>query len=162
MLTHPAVAVAQERTAVLGDFTAVAVRAREDIAAVLMDSAENRIIIIVENRDGTWTPPGMVTGTSRPAGPRATRTPDHLPLNRLSRKRYARLDVNGDRPEYSWCAIAGLAAQDATEISIVADGRETREPVDDDGLAFALARVHRDHEPKVYVHTRDGRVVAQH
>ncbi|WP_216892458.1 hypothetical protein [Nocardia alni] len=33
----------------------------------------------------------------------------------------------------------------------------------DDGLAFAIARAHRDSEPEVYVHTRDGRrVLARH
>ncbi len=86
-----------------------------------------------------------------------------MPLQRLNRKRFGSLDREGARSEFVWFAVTGLAAEDAMEISIVVDGQETREPIGDAGLAFALARVHRDDEPQVFVHTGDGRrITIQH
>ncbi len=62
-----------------------------------------------------------------------------------------------DELDYEWFAVAWLAALDAIEISLVADGQETREPIGDDGLAFAVGRIRLGSEPEMYVHTRDGR-----
>lgn len=169
MLTHPAVAVAQERVAGLDaefgvDFTPAAIQTIGDnAAAVVMDSSTARFIVIAEDKGDGWTAPAMTIGSPRPDGPRAARTPDDRPLNRMSRKRSATLDDERQWPEHVWYAVTGLAAEDATEISIVVDGREHREPIAEDGLAFVVARIQRDHEPEVYVHTQDGRrVIARH
>ncbi len=163
-MIHPAISVAQQRIADFeGDFTPTAIRTRDNIAAVVMDSEDARFVIIMESTDGAWKAPAIVIGSPPPAGPRAEHTPDYRPLQRLSRKRSAQLDADLEWPEYSWFAVTGLAAEDATEISIAVDGSEYREPIGDNGLAFAIARVHRDSEPEVYVHTRDGRrVLARH
>ncbi|WP_216901622.1 hypothetical protein [Nocardia alni] len=86
-----------------------------------------------------------------------------MPLQRLNRKRFGSPDRDGTRPEFVWFAVTGLAAEDATEIAIVVDGQETREPISDGGLAFAVARAHRGDEPHVFVHTTDGRrITVQH
>lgn len=160
-MTHPAISVAQQRLANFeGNFTPTAIRTRDNAAAVVMDSDDARFVVIMEDVDGTWKAPAMVIGSPPPAGPRPERTPDSRPLQRLSRKRSAQLDADLRWPEYSWFAATGLAAKDAAEISVIADGREYREPIGADGLAFAIARVRHDVEPEIFVHTQDGRRIA--
>ncbi|WP_067663992.1 hypothetical protein [Nocardia miyunensis] len=157
---HPAVAVAQSRVAELDDgfgtgFAPTAIRVIDDAVAVTMDSTKARFIIIMEDIDGEWSAPSTLVGTTRPDGPRAERTPDHLPLKQMSRKRVPTLRA----PDQSWFAVAGLAAQDAAEVSIVVDGHEYREPIDANGTAFAIVRIREGQEPTAFVHTRDGRAV---
>ena len=161
MLTHPAVEVARNALAEFAhDFTAAAVLAHDEVAGVVMDNPTARFVVIVENRSGVWTAPGCILGGPRPARLREARTPDYRPLQRLSRKHTGMLDANGNRTDHVWFAVTGLAAEDATEISVVIDGTETREPIGEDGLAFAVARVPHGCDPEVYVHTQDGRRIA--
>jgi hypothetical protein len=157
---HPAVAVAESRVAEFGDgfgtdFTPTAVRVMDDAVAVSMDSTKARFIVIMEDIDGKWSAPSTLVGTTCPEGPRPERTPDYLPLKQMSRKHVPTLRT----PDQSWFAIAGLAAKDAVEISIVVDGREHREPIGADGTAFAIVRIHEGQEPAAFVHTSDGRAV---
>lgn len=157
---HPAIAVAHEALGNFpGDFTVVAFLPHDNVAGVVLDSEQARVVVIVENTDGVWTAPGTIIGSPPPERPREPTTPDHLPLARMNRKRTGKVDAAGNWVGDAWYAVIGLAAEDATEISVVVDGREYREPVGDDGLAFAFARIHPDDEPVVYVHTRDGRTV---
>ncbi len=156
--SHPAIAVAVERMSEHGgDFTPVGALIRDEVVGVVLDSEEARAVLIIENHDGVWVPPSVTVGGSRPTEPRHPRTLDYEPLQRRNRKRVGTLDGDGNRSEYGWFAVTGLAAEDAEAISIVVDDHEHREPIGDDGLAFGLARVHRDQDPQVYVHTTDGR-----
>lgn len=161
-ISHPAVgaalaALAESRFP--GEFAANAILLRDDAAAVVLDSAEARFVFFVENQDGIWTAPSMVTGGPVPEGPRAERTPDYRPLKRMSRKKSGHPIVDGEWPDECWFAVTGLAAEDATEIAVIVDGDEHREPIGEDGLAFAIARIRTADEPAVIVHTRDGRAV---
>lgn len=45
-----------------------------------------------------------------------------------------------------------------TEVAIVVDGHEHREPIGDDGLVSVITRIRAD-EPGVIAYTRDGRAV---
>lgn len=157
---HPAIAVAHEAMTHFGSgYAAVAIRAREDVAGVVLDNAENRFVVLVENRAGTWTAPGTIIGSPRPERPRAATTPDLLPLQRMNRKRSGVVDAEGNWTSDMWFAVTGLAAEDATEIAVIVDGHEHREPIGEDGLAFAVARIRATDEPTIVVHTRDGRAV---
>lgn len=163
-LLHPAVAVAQERVAALDDefgtdFAPAAIRIMDNAAAVVMDSTNARFVIVVEDMDGVWTAPSMLTAAPIPEGPRAERTPDLRPLKQMSRKRSGWPVVKGQWPDQCWFAVTGLAALDATEIAVIVEGHEHREPIGADGLAFAIARIRTEQEPTVVVHTHDGRAV---
>lgn len=125
----------------------------------MLDSDRARFTIFVENQDGVWTAPPMITGGPAPEGPRSERAPDHRPLKRMSRRKSGHPMAAGEWPDECWFAVTGLAAEDATEIAIIVDRHEHREPIGDDGLAFAIARIRSDDEPTVIVHTRDGRAV---
>ncbi|WP_067891142.1 hypothetical protein [Nocardia vaccinii] len=158
---HPAVAVAEARVADLDDrfgvnFSPTAIRVMDDAVAVTMDSTEARFIIIMENIDGEWSAPSMLGGTTRPQAPRYERTPVGLPLKQMSRKRVPTLR----QPDQWWFAVAGLAAEDAESVSITVNGEEHREPIGEDGVAFAIVGIRATDEPTVVVHTRDGRAVS--
>lgn len=129
------------------------------VAGVVLENAQARFVVIVENREGTWTAPGTVIGSPRPERPRAAVTPDHLPLQRMNCKLSGNVDAEGNWDGDVWFAVTGLAAVDAEAVSIVVDGQEYREPIGEDGLAFAIARIRTADEPTVIVHTRDGRRV---
>jgi hypothetical protein len=157
---HPAIAVAHDALRDFpGDFTVVAFLPHDNAAGVVLDSEQARVAVIVENTDGEWTAPGTIVGSPPPECPRATVTPDHLPLARMNLKRTGKVDAAGNWTGDVWFAVLGLAAQDATEIAIIVDGRERRERIGDSGVAFAIARIQPDDEPTVYVHTREGRAV---
>ncbi|MBY8856055.1 hypothetical protein K7711_06160 [Nocardia sp. CA2R105] len=158
---HPAIPVAHEALADFpGDFTTVTVLAHDDVAGVVLDSAQARFVVLVENLEGTWTAPGTIIGSPRPECPRAAVTPDHLPLQRMNRKRSGQVDAEGNWAGDVWFAVTGIAAEDATEIAVIVDGREQREPIGDDGLALAVTRIRATDEPTVIVHTRDGRAIS--
>jgi len=103
--------------------------------------------------------PSLPTAAPIPEGPRADRTPDYRPLKRMSRKRSGGSVVKDQWPEQCWFAVTGLSALDATEIAVVVDGHDHREPIGADGLAFVIARIRTEQEPTVVVHTRYGRAV---
>lgn len=160
-LSHPAIAVAVESISGYGgEFEPVAAIIKDDVVGVVLDSDEARFTVIVQDREGVWTPPTITVGSPRPTEPRQTRTQDYMPLQRLNRKRFGSSDRDGARPEFVWFCITGLAAEDAAEVSIVVDGHEHTEPIGAAGLAFAIARMHRDDQPEVYVRTQDGRRIA--
>lgn len=162
-LSHPAIDVALAAVADArfpGEFAATAIRLCQGAAAVVLDSDKARFVLFVEDRDGMWTAPGMIGGGPVPEGPRLERTPEDWPLKRMARKKSGHPVIDGEWPDECWFAVTGLAAEDATEIAIIVDGHEHREPIGEDGLAFAIARIRTVDEPAVVVHTRDGRAVS--
>lgn len=161
-ISHPAIGAALDAIAESrfpGEFTPSSILLRDSAAAVVLDSDEARFVLFVEDRDGVWTAPSMITGGPVPEGPRLERTPDDWPLKRMSRKKSGHPVVDGEWPDECWFAVTGLAAEDATEIAIIVDGHEHHEPIGEDGLAFAIAWIRTAAEPTVIVHTRDGRAV---
>ncbi|MGK8510448.1 hypothetical protein ACRS5S_21180 [Nocardia asiatica] len=160
-LDHPAVTVAI--AALSGAdraLTPVSVIVREEIVAVLIDGERGRYVSFVRLDDGRWIAPSMITGSPRPDGPRAERTPNHLPLHRKSAKRFTLPKPDGTRQDESWFAVTGLAALDAVQVRVISELDERTTPISADGLAFAVVRARTSEDPRIYVHTRDGRRVA--
>lgn len=161
-LSHPAVAVAVDlmKDRFGGGFAPVGFVARDQIAAVVLDNADARFTIFVEDLDGRWTAPSYIGGASRPSRPRKAHTSDHCPLDKFSRKRFTPHASGEGRPDAVWFAVTGLAALDAVSVSVISELDEQTAPVDENGLAFVVVRALPDEQPRVYVHTRDGRSVA--
>ncbi|WP_067563408.1 hypothetical protein [Nocardia acidivorans] len=160
--SHPAVAAATARLAALDQqFQPVALIEHGDgAAAVLLESRDFRVIVIVEHRDDEWITPSMVSGTPRPVSrSRPARTLDHRPLLRMSRTRVAHPDTDGTPAETSWSAVLGTAAADATTLTVISTIDSYTAPIAPNGLAFALVRTRTGEHPLIHVHTRDGRIV---
>ncbi|WP_249644543.1 hypothetical protein [Nocardia sputi] len=140
--------------------TPVSVIVRDEVVAVLIDGERGRYVSFVRLDHGHWIAPSMITGSPRPDGPRAERTPNHRPLHRKSAKLFTLPNPDGTPQDESWFAVTGLAALDAVRVSVTSELDEQTTPISTDGLAFAIVRARTSEDPRVYVHTRDGRRVA--
>ncbi|MBF6339424.1 hypothetical protein IU450_26530 [Nocardia abscessus] len=159
-LDHPAVTVAIDALAGADrDLTPVRVIVRDEIVAVLVDGERGRYVSFVRFEDEGWIAPGMIIGSPRPEGPRADRTPNHLPLQRKSTKLFTLPNPDGTRRDESWFAVTGLAARDAVHVSVTSELEERIAPIGSDGLAFAVVRARTSEDPRIYVQTCDGRRV---
>lgn len=159
-LSHPAVAVATSAVAGCGGDTVPAgIIVRDNLAAVVVDSTEARFIVMMEGDGDTWTAQKYISGTARPNRERDAHTTDRNPLRSLARKPYGLRTASGERPEFGWLAVTGLAAEDAVSVSVTSELETQTTPVESDGLAFAVVRVRPDEKPSITVNTRDGRSV---
>jgi hypothetical protein len=165
-LDHPAVDVAVEALTsgvlALGDrdLRPVTAVVRDGMVAVLLYSERGLWVSFVRREDGQWVAPGMITGSPRPDGPRASHTPEYMPLQRKSTKRFALPRPDGTPQSEGWLAVTGLAALDAVSVSVTSELEESIMPIGEDGLAFTVVRARWTEEPDVYVHTSDGRRVS--
>ncbi|WP_280244899.1 hypothetical protein [Nocardia abscessus] len=160
-LDHPAVTVAID--ALSGADQAlipVGVIVRDEVVAVLIDGERARYVSFVRLDHGRWIAPSMITGSPRPDGPRAERTPNYLPLHRKSAKLFTLPNPDGTPRDESWFAVTGRAALDAVRVSVTSELVEQSTPISTDGLAFAIVRARTSEDSRVYVRTRDGRRVA--
>ncbi|MCU1640496.1 MAG: hypothetical protein JWN03_771 [Nocardia sp.] len=160
--SHPALTAAQARLAALDQqFQPVAmIEHEEGAAAVLLESRDFRVIVIVANQDGEWVAPSIVAGTPRPTSrSRPARTAEHRPLLRMSRSRVPHADANGERADTSWSAVLGTAAADATTLTVISTIDSYTAPIASNGLAFALVRTPTGEHPLIHVHTADGRIL---
>ncbi|MEU2035307.1 hypothetical protein [Nocardia amamiensis] len=159
-LDHPAVTVAIDALSGADrGLTPVSVIVRDEIVAVLIDGERGRYVSFVRLEHGRWIAPSMITGSPRPNAPRADRTPNHQPLHRKSAKLFTLPNPDGTPQDESWFAVTGLAALDAVQVSVTSELDEQTAPISTDGLAFAVVRARTSEDPRIYVHTRDGRRV---
>lgn len=159
---HPAITAAQAVLAKLDPgLRPVAMVEREDSAvAILLESRDFRVIVIVERRAGEWVAPAMITGTPRRnGGARPLRTTEDRPLLRMSRKRVTHLNAQGKPRPTSWFALLGTAAADATTMTLTSTIDTHAAPISPTGVAFALVRVPSGEQPRVQLHTNLGRTV---
>ncbi|MET9486912.1 hypothetical protein [Nocardia sp. NPDC006630] len=155
--SHPALTAAQARLAALDQqFQPVAmIEHDEGAAAVLLESRDFRVIVIVANQDGEWVAPSFVAGTPRPTSrARPARTAEHRPLLRMSRSRVPHAGAEGN-----WSAVLGTAAADATTLTVISTIDSYTAPIAPNGLAFALVRTPTGEHPLIHVHTADGRIL---
>lgn len=146
----------------------VAVLARDEIAAVLLESRDNRFVVFVPREGGDWVAPGMTSGTPRRMRDQQEPVTGHVPLAGLAGRGFATAGPDGEPQEFGWFAVTGQAAADAVEVSSATSVDTVSEPVGDNGLVFAVVRtrmVERPNglltfeKPTILVHTRDGRSV---
>lgn len=147
----------------------VAVLARDEIAAVLLESPDHRLVVFVPCEDGNWVAPGMSGGTRLPTeGVRERRTGD-TPLTGVSGRGFCGIGPSGEPLELGWFAVTGRAAADATEVALISSVDKATEVIGADGLAFALVRtrmirsetgdIPMFEKPEIRVSTTDGRSV---
>ncbi|MFE6860745.1 hypothetical protein [Nocardia sp. NPDC057668] len=160
--SHPAVAAALAVLATLADdFRPLALVERGDAAvAILLESRDFRVVVIVEHRPAGWTAPAMITGTPRrPAPARQFRTLEHRPLLRMSRKRFTPTNGGGAPASTSWFAVLGNAAADAATLTLASSIDTHTTSVTASGLAFALVRTPTREQPRIHLRTLDGRLI---
>lgn len=171
VLQHPAVAIATSVAHRLdGAAAAVAVLARDEIAAVLLESPDHRLVVFIPHEDGSWVAPGMSSGSRRPAdAPQEPRTGD-VPLTGVTGRGFCGVDPAGAPLKYGWFAVTGRAAADALEISLTSSIETVTEPISKDGLSFALVRtpmvdgqpgdIPTFEKPEIRIRTQDGRSIS--
>lgn len=154
MLDHPAVAVAVGALTDHG-LTPVTAVVRDDVVVVVVDGEAGRWIVLAQHVEDSWrVGPGTIFGTTRPDTARDVRTPEYLPLQRLGTRFRAVSDTEG------WFAVTGLAADDATSVTVTSSLEEHTSPVTADGVALTVVRATSTEQPRIYVHTTDGRKIA--
>ncbi|WP_157978328.1 MULTISPECIES: hypothetical protein [Nocardia] len=158
VVEHPAVEIARQRVADFDpDLSPVAIAVRPGVAAVVLDSADKRFTVFVEDHDGEWVAPTMLTGTPRRIRERASVTGTQ-PLYCVSNKWFGRPSSDGE-PEVGWFSVTGLAELDAAEVVITSVLETSTTLIGESGLAFGIVRANRDEKPVVEIRTRDGRLV---
>ncbi|MEV4127083.1 hypothetical protein [Nocardia sp. NPDC049707] len=149
----------------------VAVLARDEIAAVLLESHEKRFVVFVPHEGGEWVAPGMTSGTPRRVSQPRAQVTGQVPLVGLAGRGFAVTGPDGEPEKFGWFAMTGQAAADAVEVSFTSTVDVVTEPVGESGLVFAIVRtqmIERQdglltfEKPTILVHTRDGRSVAMH
>ncbi|WP_406268083.1 hypothetical protein OH799_23635 [Nocardia sp. NBC_00881] len=156
MDSHPAVTAAIDALADADkDLTPVTAIIRDEIVASVIDGAMGRWIVFALPCGRDWVVTGTTYGAPRPAGPRADRTPNYLPLQRMG-TRFRQDDTGSD----GWYAVTGLAALDAVSVAVASELEESVVPIGEHGLAFTVVRASSTEDPIVYVHTSDGRRVS--
>lgn len=149
----------------------VAALARDEIAAVLLESREHRFVVFVPHEGGKWVAPGMTTGTPRRMCEPQEPVTGQVPLVGLAGRGFAATGPDGEPQKFGWFAMTGQAAADAMEVSFTSSVDAVTEPVADNGFVFALVRTRvverldgllTFEKPMILVHTQDGRSVPMH
>lgn len=144
----------------LRDLSAFAVAEREDVVAVVVQNYDTRHVVLVERRENEWAVPTMISGGRSPAdAPRPAKTdgPEALHDRAITQSGWPGAD--GGPPEVAWCAVTGVAAQDACDVLISSEIDEFIAPIRDDGFVLAVVRVRWRERPSITVRTSEGRRV---
>lgn len=100
------------------------------------------------------------SGTRKPADTRRearTDGPKALWQRRISRS--GQPGPDGGPPAVGWCAVTGIAAQDAREVHIYSEVDEVVAPIREDGFVLGVLRAPWHAKPTITVRTLDGRLV---
>lgn len=140
----------------------VAVLARDEIAAVLLDSDDHRFVVFVPYEHGDWVAPGMTSGTPRRMREQQEHRTAQEPLTGMSRRMFVAPTPHGEPETFGWFAVTGQAASDALEVTVTSSMETITEPIRENGLTFALVRIRTGEQPEIRVRTQDGRSVVAH
>ncbi len=154
---HPAVAIAMRVVHRLDTSTVpVAVLARDEIAAVLLDSDDHRLVVFVPHEHGDWVAPGMTSGTPRRMREQQEHRTGQEPLTGMSRRMFVVSTPHGDPETFGWFAVTGQAAADALEVTVTSSVETIIEPIHKNGLAFALVRIRAGEQPEIRYSRKAG------
>lgn len=156
---HPAVRIAM---ALLSDHSPAltATFQRDNVVAVVAENDQTRWHVLVEDVDGRWEAPTLVSGNGRPdATPRQSRTDSPPMLGEQHLTRSGRPGPDGGPPSASWCVLTGRAAEDA-KIVTVNTGLDVQScTVAADGFVSVLAWSPWTQQPEISVQTTAGTVI---
>jgi len=129
---------------------------REDVAAVALRNAESRYVVMVNEVDGQWETPQMMTVGELP---RAAPDRDFRPsfIQRLEISRTGPPAADGGPPDSSWITISGFVASGARSIGITSSLDEYVADVANDGFFLAVLRSPWREKPSVVVVMGDDR-----
>ncbi|GAF46905.1 hypothetical protein RW1_035_00480 [Rhodococcus wratislaviensis NBRC 100605] len=129
---------------------------REDVAAVALRNAKSRYVIMVNEVDGQWETPQMMTVGELP---REAPDRDFRPsfIQRLEIARNGPPSADGGPPESSSITLSGFVASGAQSIEVSSSLDEYVTDVADDGFVLAVLRSPWREKPAVVVALSDGR-----
>lgn len=139
----------------------VAVCERDEVVAVVVQNDSVRYVVLVEWREKEWVVPSLINGTGRPATrpPRPATTQDPVTLPELTFTQPGWPAPDGDRPEFAWCAVTGVAARDAREVVLTSEVDEVCTAVRSDGFVLGVVKARWHIRPEVAVRTSAGHLV---
>lgn len=162
IFVHPAVARAREALASCHEVRVVATLVRDDVVAVVLESAEVRYVSLVERREGAWVAPECLVGQRLTGAPRTSYIETYDPLPQLACTESMWPDAAGQKPKAAWFALTALAGFDVAAVETSSQLDECHDPIRPDGLVFHMLRVPTGTWPEIAVTTLDGRSLPVH
>ena len=156
---HPAVGVAM---ALLSHQNAALTTTpqRDNVVAVVAENDTTRWHILIEQVDGRWETPTLITGNGRQPETRrqaSTRNPPMLAQKQMTRS--GRPGPDGRPPAASWCVLTGRATTDATRLTVDTGLDVQTCTVDSDGYVNVLFFGPWGEPPKMTMETITGAII---